>query len=288
MRRRRTGESAEKASFETCANSLGAALKDSDPHSSGSQNARSRDSGEFSAAMARLEKAVQEIVTVTTDQLSERATSLLDDTTQRLESELRIRRVTDSPDVDADRSRRGRRRRYRHRLVDRAERVNPRSGRLYRDTVNQKIGGVCAGVARYFGMQTWGVRLGALTGLLFLPGIFFPAYWIAYFIMDTPESNDGEPSKRRGRRGRSSRAQAQSDQGSRSTGSGGPTEQHQPFVAARDLRYTNADLTEAELRLRRLESFVTSDQYELTKELAEIEREHSPMAANQTGQSDAR
>jgi phage shock protein C len=288
MRRRQTGVSAEKASFEPRANSLGAALKDSDPHNSSRQNARSGDSGEFSAAMARLEKAVQEIVTVTTDQLSERATSLLDDTTQRLESELRIRRVTDSPDVDADRSRRGRRRRYRHRLVDRAERVNPSSGRLYRDPANQKIGGVCAGVARYFGLQTWGVRLGALSGLLFLPGIFFPAYWIAYFIMDKPEPNDGEPSKRRGRRGRSHRAEAKSDKGSRGTGSRGPAEQPQPFVAGRDLRYTNADLTEAELRLRRLESFITSDQYELHKELAKIEREHPTITATQTGQSDAR
>jgi len=263
-------------------------LKDSDSHNSNRQSARSGDSGEFSAAMARLEKAVQEIVSVTTDQLSERATSLLDDTTQRLESELRIRRVTDSPDVEADRSRRGRRRRYRHRLVDRAERVNPRSGRLYRDPANQKIGGVCAGLARYFGLQAWGVRLGALTGLLFLPGIFFPAYWIAYFIMDKPVSSDGEPSTRRGRRSRSGRANSKSDQGSRGAGVGGPAEQHQPFVAGRDLRYTNADLTEAELRLRRLESFITSDQYELHRELAEIEREHPTEMANQAGQSDAR
>ena len=46
-----------------------------------------------------------------------------------------------------------------------------------------------------------------------------------------------------------------------------------PFTASKNLRYANADLTEAELRLRRLESFVTSEQYELQRELARIESE---------------
>ena len=41
------------------------------------------------------------------------------------------------------------------------------------------------------------------------------------------------------------------------------------------MKYTRTDLTQAELRLRRLESFVTSDQYELQKELHRIERDAS-------------
>ena len=72
------------------------------------------ESGEFSVAMSRLESAVQEIVTVTTGQLTERATSLLDDTSKRLESELRLRRVTDDPEVEKDQVRRRRRSRGCH------------------------------------------------------------------------------------------------------------------------------------------------------------------------------
>ena len=217
--------------------------------------------------MARLEKAVGEIVTTTTGQLSDRATTLLDDTATRLEAELRFRQNSDEPDSSGRAARRRNRNKGRHRLVDRAERVNPRSGHLYRDVENAKIGGVCAGVARYFGLQTWTTRLGALTGLLFLPGIVFPAYWIAYFIMDTPESTD---SMMTGHKDNASRSRG------RATDTDTSNKRRETFQPSRSLRYTNADLTQAELRLRRLESFVTSDQYELHRELTKIEREQEP------------
>ncbi len=248
-------------------------MKDSQSNSAGSRRSASAEGNEFSEAFTRLEKAVQEVVAATTGQLSERATSLLNDTSSRLEAELRLRRVADDPDeLERRQARRRRGRRQRHRIADRAEKINPRSGRLYRDPANQKIGGVCAGVARYFGIETWMVRLGALTGLFVLPGIVFPAYWIAYFIMDTPENLDEEP-KRRGRersRERSGEAETAANHGNR--------QRPGAYNATRELRHTNVDLTQAELRLRRLESFVTSDQYELQKELTKIEREEQPHA----------
>ena len=33
------------------------------------------------------------------------------------------------------------------------------SKELYRDTRNGKIGGVCAGIAQYFGIEPWIVRI---------------------------------------------------------------------------------------------------------------------------------
>ena len=241
-------------------------MKDQESYNS---TRRPSQSSDFSAAMARLEKAVAEVVSTTTGQLSDRATTLLDDTANRLEAELRFRRAAENPELDEQVARRRSGNRGRHRLVDRAERVNPRSGHLYRDVENAKIGGVCGGVARYFGFQPWTVRLGAFAGLLFLPGIVFPAYWIAYFIMDTPESEDTMMTDRKG--GKSRLHQTSSDL-SRDSNS----RRAESFLPSRSLRYTNADLTQAELRLRRLESFVTSDQYELHKELTKIEREHEP------------
>ena len=228
--------------------------------------------GDFSAAVQRLEKAVQEIVTVTTGQAIDRATTLLDDTTKRLEAELRLRRVRGNEDADRLQEHGRASRRGRHRLADLAERVNPASGRLYRDPQNQKIGGVCAGLANYFGVDAWMIRGLALGGLFLLPGIVFPAYWIAYFVMETPQHED----KRSRRAERRRRRRGEVDAPAAGTSAAGRAREFEPptrFVAKRSLKHCHADLSEAELRLRRLESFVTSDQYELHKELARMEQD---------------
>ncbi len=86
--------------------------------------------------------------------------------------------------------------------------------------------------------------------------------------MDTPKTNNAS--------GISKEAEAQSKPSrriSRRERSGSDTGANEPYLPGRNLRYTSADLTQAELRLRRLESFVTSNQYELHKELTKIERE---------------
>lgn len=248
--------------------------------------------GEFSAAMSRLEKAVQEVVDVTAGELTGRATTLIDDTSRRLEAELRLRRAeSDSPEVAEASEQRRRRRRFRHRFDDRRERFTARAARLYRDPSDEKIAGVCAGIARYFGMETWIVRMGALTGLIFLPGIVFPAYWIAYFIMDKKPTDEGlssatdsateVPGKRessRARRRRERREHREARAGAepsarRGFGNNGGLRGPEQEPASRSLRHTMTDLTQAELRLRRIESFVTSDRYELQKELHKIENE---------------
>lgn len=200
---------------------------------------------------------------MTAGQLSERATSLLEETSKRLEAELRLRRVAaDDPSLAQTRAKREQRHSTRHRFSDAADSFRRHPSRLYRDRHDLKIGGVCAGFARYFGVETWVVRMGALTGLIFLPGIVFPAYWIAYFIMDKQEGPGPHDDSRRGKR----RARRAAMRETRDTVA-------EPFSKRRSLRHTAADLTQVELRLRRLESFVTSGRYELHKELNKIERE---------------
>jgi phage shock protein C len=114
--------------------------------------------------------------------------------------------------------------------------------------------GVCAGLARYYGVENWVIRCIAVTGLLFLPSIVFPAYWVAYFVLDVPPQEGG--SRRNSTR--------------RDTPSELP--ELGPNIAPRQsLRNVAADLTEVELRLRRMESHVTSGQYELQKELNKID-----------------
>ncbi|ENY70543.1 envelope stress response membrane protein PspC [Aeromonas diversa] len=56
--------------------------------------------------------------------------------------------------------------------------------RLYRDPRNGKIAGVCAGLADYFGLETWIVRLLAISGLIFAGVIAFTAYCAAWLLLD--------------------------------------------------------------------------------------------------------
>jgi phage shock protein C len=59
------------------------------------------------------------------------------------------------------------------------ERQNPH--RLYRDRENAMLAGVCAGIAEYFGLNRKGVRLVAALSILFPP--FFGFVIISYVIL---------------------------------------------------------------------------------------------------------
>ncbi|MGY3884540.1 envelope stress response membrane protein PspC [Aeromonas aquatica] len=61
---------------------------------------------------------------------------------------------------------------------------NQTSRNLYRDPQRGKIAGICAGLADYFGVEIWIVRLLAITGLIFAGFITFTAYIAAWFLLD--------------------------------------------------------------------------------------------------------
>ena len=58
---------------------------------------------------------------------------------------------------------------------------SPRT-RFYRDKVNGKVMGVCAGIADYTGVETIWVRLGAIALVLMGVGLIIPAYFIVAFF----------------------------------------------------------------------------------------------------------
>ncbi len=211
--------------------------------------------GDFQAAVARLERAVHDLVRMAREQFSDRAAGFIDDTTARLEEELTRRRGTAGGSRYGHYSRRSRSWSGAH-GTRRAARVDRwRSRRLYRDPEREKIVGVCAGIARYYGVEPWVVRCIAVTGLLFFPSIVFPAYWIMYFVMDKPPKGERSLDRGEDRSGEDPSA---------------PTMRPRPSPRYR-LRDVQADLTEVELRLRRMETHVTSGQYELQRELNRIE-----------------
>ena len=55
--------------------------------------------------------------------------------------------------------------------------------RVTRDLSRAVISGVCAGVARYFKVDTVWVRAGAALGLVFVPMITLPAYIAAVVLL---------------------------------------------------------------------------------------------------------
>jgi phage shock protein C len=71
--------------------------------------------------------------------------------------------------------------------------MSKKRSELYRNPVKGKIAGVCAGLADYFGWETWLVRILVVSGVLFgMPFLVF-IYVAGWFILDkAPHSNNKE------------------------------------------------------------------------------------------------
>lgn len=231
--------------------------------------ARTRD------AVKRLEAAVDDLTAVAAHHAAEsleRAAQRLQDAVARTRGE---RGEDTPPGEDAPpgaRHRRRHARHYRYRYdyrYDYREPLReptwlwsdkPRTRTLYRDDKNGKILGVCAGIANYYGMESWVVRCLAITGLIFLNWMVLAAYLIAALIMDKGAKREVDHGEgRRGRRGRGRQVQT-----------GRAARAPRKPSSRRQLREAHADLDEIELRLRRMETHVTSGRYELQRELAKI------------------
>lgn len=123
-------------------------------------------------------------------------------------------------------------------------RFNP--SRLYRDMYNGIVMGVCAGIADYFGINPWVVRLVAVIGLFLFTVPTIIAYFVAGFLLhkkpaDTYESPQEEAFWR-----------------------GVRTE---PGRTAHDLRHKFREL---ERRLRAVEAHVTSREFQLRRDIDDL------------------
>ena len=235
-------------------------------------------------AARNLERAVEDLASAATEEVSSGAARMLDDAAARVRGESGGQRQRKRELDDRARRRRSKRVRYRD-----YEDLPRRSRELFLDRENRKIVGVCAGVARYFGIEAWVARCAALTGLIFLPSIVFPAYWVAFFVMGhAPSDREGtgkirsrvggyrarehaqKMRRRDNERRRAARRGRRSYDEKRDHRSPAP-EFGAKFSPRQSLRAAQADLAEVELRLRRMEAFVTSDRYVLERGFAEID-----------------
>ena len=188
----------------------------------------------MAAAVARLERAVDDLVSVA----GERAAGYVERATEHLKRERHHRTSSREPAwLWSD---------------------EPRARKLYRDKEHGKILGVCAGVARYYGLETWVVRCLAVTALIFFNWVAFVTYIVASLILDVDSHEGGGR-----RRSRSAGRRAEAHVAASRRRQRAPSDRHQ-------LREVHAEFDEIELRLRRIESHVTSGQYELHRELAKI------------------
>ncbi|MER2491016.1 envelope stress response membrane protein PspC [Catenovulum sediminis] len=58
------------------------------------------------------------------------------------------------------------------------------TNKLMRDMQNRRIAGVCAGFARYFGLENWVVRIVTVGALFFSFSLIFFAYVAAWLILE--------------------------------------------------------------------------------------------------------
>nr|WP_297347801.1 envelope stress response membrane protein PspC [uncultured Glaciecola sp.] len=150
---------------------------------------------------------------------------------------------------------------------------------LYRDPKNGKIAGVCAGIADYFTLEIWLVRILTVTAFFLLGGSFvLVAYIAAWFILD--KKPDGSiPTNGANQRSNTVNSGSANKVWRKTGDVGSSTEgrievKSRVWQAGEPPREAFFDIQErfrvAELKLRKLEGYVTSKEFELNREISRL------------------
>ena len=124
---------------------------------------------------------------------------------------------------------------------------------LYRDPVNGKLTGVCAGIAHYFGIEVWLVRILVVSAAL-LGGSFLVvlAYFAATLMLEKQPYDYAQ----------TVRATQEHKLKSKSWQAGQTPEQL--------LTTIENDFSELEDRIRSMEAYVTSDTFKVNREFSKL------------------
>ena len=198
-------------------------------------------------AVSRLEEAIDDLVASAGDSAADH----MERAAERVRRQVALRRSAGDR-ARHQRSYRPRRRREPAWLWS----EEPRSAKLHRDKEAGKLFGVCAGIARYYGIEPWVVRCLVVTGVIFSNGIVVLAYLAAAIVLDTAPA---------GASGHKADAADEEDDAPH----GNPPRYASPSPR-QQLRLVDAEFDEMELRLRRMETHVTSGRYELQREFGRI------------------
>lgn len=156
---------------------------------------------------------------------------------------------------------------------------------LYKIKSEGKIAGVCAGLAEYFGIETWLVRIIVITSFLLLAPPFIVVGYIAlWFILDdksSVQSNKKTQALNATSNATSPYANASQVQGNAAQYNAGTSQYTEseeavsvkskvwqagtpPRQALLDIKHR---YTSVEKKLQRIESYVTSKEFELNREI---------------------
>jgi len=131
----------------------------------------------FNDALKELGESMSDLASSRSTEALNSAIPLIKEAAERIRSEAQSK-TAQSDQVESE-------------STDRGANDNAAFAKMYEDDVselylddNYRIAGVCAALARYFAMDTFTVRMLALTGLIFVPQVVFPAYWLCYFMLD--------------------------------------------------------------------------------------------------------
>ncbi len=143
---------------------------------------------------------------------------------------------------------------------------------LYRDPSRGKISGVCAGLADYFGLELWVVRIIAVTLLLFFQFPIFIAYIIAFMVLEP------KPGTSRHDRHANIKRKFKSSLNSNKSKTEDPANTSATVqqiwkkgrIPGQKLKSLNKQFKTLENRLQSMETYVTSKQFELRKEFQNL------------------
>jgi len=210
---------------------------------------------ELKEKLRRLEQAVDELAVSARGAVGQRAARLAEDL------ELRARRLRRQLEESAEadpRDAAGQPDPALTGLHVTAKRSNGWLRDLYRDPERAWLGGVCAGIARYLGVEPWVVRLVAISLFLFNAFLMFWAYIAGLFLLARRPAGNGrhytDPARL------ASEPSPAPELGSR-------------FAPRPGMRSLRLRFTDMEARLRRMEGYVTSREFTLARELTALERD---------------
>jgi phage shock protein C len=145
-------------------------------------------------------------------------------------------------------------------------------GELFRDPKQGKIAGVCAGLANYFGWETWLVRILVVSGVLLGMGWFVVIYIAGWFILDKVPDGQANASSVKNSKAEKRYHQANSNDDNLVNESIRVKEKiwqagEPPKQAFRDIAKKFQML---EGKLRAMEYYVTSPEYTVSREINKL------------------
>jgi len=141
--------------------------------------------------------------------------------------------------------------------------------RLYRDRVNGKFLGVCTGIANYFGIDPVVIRIVWIILSFFWWYVTIPSYFILYIILDDAPADEemAQDSEVVSRYRRRKRRRSQHSH----SGSERSEEHYEDFYGIRQrVSFVKRDIARMEKKVGRLESYVTSQRFQLDKEFQNL------------------